>query len=588
MSLVNYRREGTLALLQLDNPPFNAFSETLLDDFARCLALYERDVEAQLAVVYGQGEDFSIGALAHELGSVYNSDAARPLVDAVEACPKPLVAVMHGRVLGAGLELALACHWRLATATARMGVPEIHIGLPPGAGATQRLARLIGIAPAMKMLMEGTPITAEQARGLKLADGLVENDWLEQLGMIVDWAAGQGEAPQTRSCSNLFAQTPENFLRVFRASQSPEFFAYKGKAAILQAVEAIKADDFEQGYALEESLYVEVEQSGQKMALMSSFIHDEAAAWRTTAQPDEQAPALKAVTLFAAQLPPGCGLTADGVDLRWIKPDAEQSAVLAALSVADVWLDFAQEAQANRLQACAGCAAALKPGAVVVYAIREGESVDLAQLPAQVQGHALLPAFVYGAGPKTLLQFLVRDSDQFEHVQLSVRGARALGMACLHSPSPLPLGQEMIAGCAADLDSLWIEGVSLESITRVCERFGLSLAAMQWSPRESCTSAGPEHALDDEALLRAVLCSIANQGCRLLGAGAAMHPEDIDMLFTRGYAYPAYQAGPMARWSQGVVFLHDHLMGLQAQFGDSWEPAPMLKRLAGELRAAVV
>jgi len=111
MSLVNYRREGSLALLQLNNPPFNAFSEALLDDFARCLALYEQDGEARLAVVHGQGADFSIGALAHELGVVYNSDAARPLVDAVEACAKPLIPDARSRTGGgvgacAGVPLA--------------------------------------------------------------------------------------------------------------------------------------------------------------------------------------------------------------------------------------------------------------------------------------------------------------------------------------------------------------------------------------------------------------------------------------------------------------------------------------------------
>lgn len=588
MSLVNYRREGALALLQLNNPPFNAFSETLLDDFARCLALYEQDGEARLAVVHGQGPDFSIGALAHELGSVYNSDAARPLVDAVEACAKPLIALLHGRVLGAGLELALACHWRVATANARIGVPEIHIGLPPGAGATQRLPRLIGIEPAVKMLVEGTIITAAQARELKLVDKVLDEEWSGNFNDIADWAAMLDAPLPTRNRSDLLAQTAENFFSEFRAAQSVEFFAYKGKVAILQALEAIDPDEFDKGYELEERLYLEVEQSGQKMALMNSFLHDEAAAWRITGRPDEHSLPLGAVTLSAAQLPIGCKLSVDGLQINWIKPDAMRSQTLAALQATDVWLDCSEGPQADRLEAFASDCAVMKPGAVIVYAIREGESVDLAQLPEQIQGHALLPAFLYGTGPKTLLQFWGRESNQLQHVQLAVRGARAIGLACLHSKGQRLLGQEMMAGSATDFDSLLAGGVSLESITGVCQGFGLSLAAMQWSPLGSCPVTAFDCSLDDETVLQAVLCSIANQGCRQLSAGLAMNPEDIDMLVTRGYGYPPYQSGPMARWAQNVVLLHDNLVKLQAQFGESWEPAPMLKRLAKELRGATV
>ncbi|MFL7960876.1 enoyl-CoA hydratase-related protein [Pseudomonas kielensis] len=586
MSLVNYRREGTIALLQLNNPPFNAFSETLLDDFARCLALYEQDSEARLAVVHGQGADFSIGALTHELGVVYNSDAARPLVDAVEACSKPLIALMHGRVLGAGLELALACHWRLATATARIGLPEIHIGLPPGAGATQRLPRLIGIEPAIKILLEGTLITVAQALDLKLVDTVLEEDWADHFKEIADWAAMLGAPLQTRNRSHLLAQTPENFLSEFRAAQPVEFFAYKAKAAILQALEAIDPDDFDKGYELEERLYVEVEQSGQKMALMNSFLHDEAAAWRIPGRPDEHAPPIGTVTLSAAQLPLGCKLNVDGLQINWIKPHATQPQTLSALEATDVWLDCTEGPQADRLEAFASYCAAMKPDAVIVYAIREGASVDLTQLPEQIQGHALLPAFVYGTGPKALLQFWARESNQSKHVQLAVRGARAIGLACLHSPGQRLLGQEMMAGWATDLDSLLAGGVSLESITRVCQNFGLSLAAMQWSPLGSHTITELDCPLDDEGALQAILCSIANQGCRQLSAGLAMNPEDIDMVVTRGYGYPPHQSGPMARWAQSVVLLHDNLAELQAQFGENWEPAPMLKRLARDLRGA--
>ncbi len=146
------------------------------------------------------------------------------------------------------------------------------------------------------------------------------------------------------------------------------------------------------------------------------------------------------------------------------------------------------------------------------------------------------------------------------------------------------LGPEMKAGWTTDFDSLLLQGVSSESIMRVCQSFGLSLEALQWSPQGSRQTTELECSLDDKDVLDAILCSIANQGCYQLGAGLAMNPADIDMLITRGYGYPPYQSGPMARWAQSVLALHDNLVKLQAQFGESWKPAPMLKRLASGLR----
>jgi len=290
------------------------------------------------------------------------------------------------------------------------------------------------------------------------------------------------------------------------------------------------------------------------------------------------------VTLTGAQLPLGCKQSVDGLQVSWIKPHEMRAQTLTALEVADVWLDFTEEPQANRLEAFTRYCAAMKPGAVIVYAIREGESFDLRQLPEQIQGHALLPAFVYGTGPKSILQFWARESNQSSHVQLAVRGGRAVGLACMHSSGQWMLGPEMKAGWTTDFDSLLLQGVSSESIMRVCQSFGLSLEALQWSPQGSRQTTELECSLDDKDVLDAILCSIANQGCYQLGAGLAMNPADIDMLITRGYGYPPYQSGPMARWAQSVLALHDNLVKLQAQFGESWKPAPMLKRLASGLR----
>ncbi|MGE1153300.1 enoyl-CoA hydratase-related protein [Pseudomonas kitaguniensis] len=584
MSLVSYERLGAVAIFQLNNPPLNAFNETLLDDFSQVLERYNQDPQALIAIVCGQGDDFSIGALKSELGVVYNSDAARPLIEAVEVSSKPLVAVLHGRVFGAALELVLACQWRLATADALVGAPDIHIGLPPGAGATQRLPRLIGVAPAFELLMSADPINADRALELGLVDGLLDRTWQERPEEILAWTAAHPNPVPCRYRESLQAHTPVDYLKDFKARQTPDFFAYKGKTAILQLLETALCGDFDSGYALEADLYVDAEQSGQSMALMGAFDNADAAAWGPLYQPDAEPIELNGITLTGEKLPLGCRLDSPGPLRFWVQQVAESDPVLVNLSASDVWLDFSTDSQPCRLKRYAELAGQMRKGGVIVYGVRDGQTVDMDTLPEQIEGHPLLAAFSYGEGPLSLLQFVKRETDHLDSVRMAVKGASAMGYACLHSTGTTPLGKVLIDRWAADLKSLWAAGVSHDDTVRVANNFGLPLPPVEWLAKSSIKDVSTVPMLDDESLLRAVLASMANQGCRLLDEGLAMHPDDIDMIFTRGYGYPPYQFGPMAHWSADVVLLHDSLLAFAEQFGPTWEPASMLKRMAAEQR----
>ncbi|GAB5343152.1 enoyl-CoA hydratase-related protein [Pseudomonas fluorescens] len=584
MSLVSYERRGAVAILQLNNPPFNAFSETLLEDFSRVLERYSQDPHALIAIVCGQGDDFSIGALRNELGVVYNSDAARPLVEAVEASRKPLVAVMHGRVFGAALELVLACQWRLATADALIGAPEIHVSLPPGAGATQRLPRLIGVAPALDLLMSGNPINADRALELGLVDGLLNRNWQERPQDILSWTAAHPNPVPCRDRNSLHAHTPVDYLKDFKALQAPDFFAYKGKAAILQLLEAALDGDFDSGYALEADLYLDAEQSGQSMALMAADDNDDAAAWGPLQQPDAKPVELNRITFTGESLPPGCRLDGPGPQRLWVHQNAKSDDFLDNVSASDVWLDLSTDSQLCRLKKYAELAGQMREGGVIVYGVCDGQSVDLDALPEQIEGHPIIAAFSYGEGPQSLLQFVKRETNTLDSVRMAVKGASTIGYACLHSTGKTPLGRALINLWTADLESLWAGGVSHDDTVRVLNNFGLPLPPDEQLARSSIKGVSTVPILDDESLLQAVLASMANQGCRLLDERLAMHPDDIDMIFTRGYGYPPYQFGPMAHWSPSVVQLHDSLLEFAERFGPTWEPASLLKRMAAEQR----
>jgi 3-hydroxyacyl-CoA dehydrogenase len=173
---VSYAREGRIAVITVDNPPVNALSHHvrlgLSTELQRALA--EREVAA--IVILCAGRTFVAGADIREFGKPMQPPFFNKLVDEFEAATKPVVAAIHGTALGGGLELALACHYRVAVPGARLGLPEVKLGLPPGAGGTQRLPRLIGIDAALPLIAEGKELAAKAALTQGILDELIEGD----------------------------------------------------------------------------------------------------------------------------------------------------------------------------------------------------------------------------------------------------------------------------------------------------------------------------------------------------------------------------------------------------------------------------
>jgi enoyl-CoA hydratase/carnithine racemase len=161
---VRYDIDGEIAVLTIDRPPVNAINAAVREGLIEGIARAGADALAKAVVVRSAGRMLSSGADLRELSSEIEKPAYSEAFGALEHSVKPVIIVISGLTLGAGLELALAAHYRCAIAGARMGFPEITLGIVPGAGATQRLPRIIGARPALEMLIEGSPITAEQAK----------------------------------------------------------------------------------------------------------------------------------------------------------------------------------------------------------------------------------------------------------------------------------------------------------------------------------------------------------------------------------------------------------------------------------------
>src|SRR5262245_36747060 len=175
-SSVDLDRRGRVAVLTVNNPPVNALSQHVRQGLKDGLAQAAADSQVAAIVIACAGRTFIAGADITEFGKPPVAPGLHEVLDAIEGSSKPVVAAIHGTALGGGLEVTLACHYRVGVKTARFGLPEVKLGLLPGAGGTQRLPRVVGVPKALQMITSGDPIGAAEARETGLIDEIVDGD----------------------------------------------------------------------------------------------------------------------------------------------------------------------------------------------------------------------------------------------------------------------------------------------------------------------------------------------------------------------------------------------------------------------------
>ncbi|MGY4334744.1 enoyl-CoA hydratase/carnithine racemase [Bradyrhizobium sp. LB7.2] len=173
--IVKLERHDVMAIITVDYPPVNALSTAVRDGILECINLAIADPGVKVIVLTCAGRTFIAGADITEFGKPSQPPTWDELLETIESSPKPIVAAIHGNALGGGLELALACHFRVATKHAKLGLPEVKLGLLPGGGGTQRLPRAVGPELAVKMIVGGDPITSTEALKSGLIDDIVES-----------------------------------------------------------------------------------------------------------------------------------------------------------------------------------------------------------------------------------------------------------------------------------------------------------------------------------------------------------------------------------------------------------------------------
>jgi 3-hydroxyacyl-CoA dehydrogenase len=178
MAGVTFSKQGHIGIATVENPPVNALSHAIRAGLADAITAAEADADTKALVLICAGRTFIAGADIREFGGPMLPPLINELVFNLEAMAKPLIAAIHGTALGGGLEVAMACHFRVAVPSARFGLPEVKLGILPGAGGTQRLPRLIGVEAALTMITEGNDIAAPKAKAIGLIDEIVEGDLL--------------------------------------------------------------------------------------------------------------------------------------------------------------------------------------------------------------------------------------------------------------------------------------------------------------------------------------------------------------------------------------------------------------------------
>jgi 3-hydroxyacyl-CoA dehydrogenase len=273
-----YRVDRSVAVIAFANPPVNGLAHAVRAELAGALERARTDPGVRAVVLTGAGGLFSGGADIREFGTPASTaePTLRQLIEQVETSTKPVVAAIAGTCLGGGLELAMAAHYRVASGNAMLGLPEVKLGLLPGAGGTQRLPRLVGAERAIEMIVGGEPVPAAGFAGTALIDSMTDGD---VLAAAVSFASSSEVATTPLPRARDIALDPRDLAASCEAARTKLSAMRPSPPAPLRAVDAIRAagGPFEEGLAVERRAFLELMESPESKALRHAFFAERAA-----------------------------------------------------------------------------------------------------------------------------------------------------------------------------------------------------------------------------------------------------------------------------------------------------------------------
>ena len=565
-SVVSLSVENGVAVVSINSPPVNALSVAVRDGLAMAFQRVLGDAAIQAIVLICEGKTFIAGADIAGFGKPPQGANLLEVLTAIEGAPQHVVAAIHGTALGGGFEVALACHYRVAVPSAKCGLPEVKLGLLPGAGGTQRLPRIVGVERALEMLTSGEHVGAKACFEMGLIDALVDEGKLREgaIAFARDLIANQRPLKKVRDLDGKLAAArtkPEIFAN-FRKANARKFRGFDAPDFNIRCVEAAVSMPFDEGIALERKLFMELMTGVQSAAQRYAFFA-ERAVWKipdvpadTPTLPYTQVGIIGAGTMGGGIamnfLNKGIPVTMvetrqDALDrgVATIRRNYENTAKRGRLTMAEVEKRMAMLTGTLSLEALARCDLVIeavfedmavkkelfrkldgivKQGAILATntsRLDVNEIASATRRPESVIGlHFFSPANVM-----RLLEVVRGDKTSNAVIATSMQMARKIGkVAALVGVCPGFVGNRMLAQRQREAQALMLEGAKPQDIDRVLFDFGFPMGPFAMSDLAGLDLGWTRETSTGETM-REKLCELDRRGQK---TGAGYYDYDAD------------------------------------------------------------
>ncbi len=512
---VSLQKQDNVGVIAIDNPPVNALARGVRRGLQEAFALAKADAAVQAVVLHCAGRTFAAGADITEFRSGNISDPdLNDVTAAIESLGKPVVAAIHGTALGGGFELALGCHYRMALSTAMVGLPEVTLGVLPGAGGTQRLPRLIGVADALETIASGAPMAAPVAHAKGAIDAIVDGDLLTAAVAFAKRLVAE-RAPLRLASERVIdpAGIPAGFFAEARAALARRMPGAFAPARIVDCVEAAVQRSFLDGLAFERSQFFACLRSPQAAALLHLFFAEREAA-KIPGLPRDIAlrPVNKVGVLGAGTMGGGiamsflnagipvtllevnAGSLTHGIDAvrrsyelsagkgKMTDADVRQRMSLltgtldhADLADCDLALEAVFESMEIKRAVCAKLGAVCKPGAIIAT---NTSTLDVDALAA-VTGRAADVVGMHFFSPANVMRLVevVRGAATAPQVLATAMtlAKRLRKVAVVSGVCYGFIGNRMLEPYLREAEFLLLEGASAQQIDHALEQFGMAM-----------------------------------------------------------------------------------------------------------------
>jgi len=576
--VVHLAIEAGIAIITIDSPPVNALSQAVREGLFEALSRALADDAARAIVILCAGRTFIAGADIKELGKPKQPPRLLDIQDRIETAPKPIIAAMHGAALGGGLELALCAHYRLATPSTKLGLPEVMLGLLPGAGGTQRLPRAIGVSAALEWMTSGRHVTAVEALHAGLLDAVVEAE-LKAEAIAFAQRISDGTRPLRRvrdDASKLALPDPGQFFARFRKDHRALLAGYKAPEAIIQSVEAAVRLDWNAAIETERRLFAMLLETPEAAAQRYGFTAERRSRTFADVEPGP-----------GSAEPSRVMLVGDGPLAAEARHILGQKGCLVRTRVRSA-SDPRETQQPPNVILLAGATEREKADALEMQGQRGGAILEMAEPPqawsndgAPNGASAVICMFLHKpVGEKRLLE-VRRGYDQHP---TSLAAAFALGRllnataVAVGADGPLP-SHRLLMRIHAEIERCCREHISVERVDHLLDRFGLHPRFLK--PKLARTL--PNRTIDtqrDEDILAEILHPLVDESVRLIAEGLVRRGCDIDMIWLNGLGWPPYRGGALWYGDHiGPQKILTTLSGLTARRG-GYHPSPLLTAAA--------